>query len=80
MSEDATLREVPGAMADYASGVAGVVARGAVVVAAPVLLLGLLAVLIVGGGVALVVLAVLAPAVAAAVALEVPSRLRERFA
>ncbi|MFD1597371.1 hypothetical protein [Halobellus rarus] len=80
MSEDATLREIPGAIADYVSGVADVVARGAVVVAVPVLLLGLLAFLVVGGGVALVVLAVVAPAIAAAIALELPSRLRDRFA
>lgn len=80
MSGDATLREIPGALVDYGSGVADVLARGAVVVAAPVLLLGLLALVVVGGGVALVVLAVLAPAVAAAVALEIPSRVRDRFA
>ncbi|MGQ4555123.1 hypothetical protein [Halobellus sp. GM3] len=79
MSEDAGLREVPGALADYASGVGDVAARGLVVVAVPLVLVALLALLVVGGGVALVAVAVVAPAVAAAVALEVPSRLRARF-
>ncbi|MDQ2054245.1 hypothetical protein [Halobellus sp. H-GB7] len=80
MSKEPGVREIPGALADYAAGVADVVARGLVVAAAPILLLALLALAVVGGGVALVVLAVLAPAIAAAVALEVPSRVRERFA
>ncbi|WP_256289585.1 hypothetical protein [Halobellus inordinatus] len=80
MSKEPGAREIPGALADYAAGVADVIARGLVVAAAPILLLALLALAVVGGGVALVVLAVLAPAIAAAVALEVPSRVRERFA
>ena len=76
MTEDAGIDELPGAVAEYAAGVGDVIARGLIVVAVPVLLIGLLALVIVGGGVALVVLALLAPAIAAAVWLEVPSRIR----
>jgi len=79
MAQDAGLGEIPGALADYAAGVGDVVARGLVVVAVPVLLLALLAVVVVGGGIAVVFLAVVGPAVAAAIWLEVPSRLRGRF-
>jgi hypothetical protein len=79
MSQDAGLGEIPGAIADYAAGVGDVVARGLVVVAILCLLLSLPALVVVGGGVSLVFLAVVGPAVAAAIWLEVPSRLRERI-
>ncbi|MFC6872883.1 hypothetical protein [Halobellus marinus] len=80
MTEDVGLRELPGVIADYAAGVGDVVARGLIVAAVPLLLVGLLGLVIVGGGVALVLLAVLVPAIAALVALEVPSRVREYLA
>ncbi|WP_049987277.1 hypothetical protein [Halobellus rufus] len=79
MTEEPSLRELPGALRDYAAGVADVVARGLVVIAVPVILLALLALFVVGGGISLVVLAVVGPAVAAAVWLEVPSRIRAQL-
>ena len=79
MSEDPGIRELPGALADYAAGVADVAARGGIVVAVPVLLLALLVGAVVGGGVALVVVAVVGPAVAVGLARELPSRLGDRF-
>lgn len=79
MSEDPGVRELPGALADYAAGVADVVARGGIVIAVPVLLLALLAGAVVGGGIVLVVVAIVAPAVAVGLARELPSRLRDRF-
>jgi len=79
MTEEPSLRELPGALRDYAAGVADVVARGLIVIAVPILLLGLLALFVVGGGISLVFLAVLAPAVAAAIWLEVPSRIRAQL-
>ncbi|MFA1611977.1 hypothetical protein [Halobellus rubicundus] len=77
MSEEPGFGEIPGAVGDYAAGVADVFARGIVVAAAVALLLAAVPLAIVGGGVALVALAVVAPAVAAAIALELPDRLRE---
>jgi hypothetical protein len=79
MSQDTGLREVPGAAADYASGVGDVVARGLVVVAILLLLVALSVIAVIGSGVALVFLAVVGPAVAAAIWLEVPSRIRDRL-
>ncbi|MFB6092320.1 MAG: hypothetical protein ABEK02_04835 [Haloquadratum sp.] len=78
--DETGLGALPGAIGDYAAGVADVVARGLVVVAVPVLLLAALALAVVGGGIALVFLAVVGPAIAAALWLEVPSRLRDRGA
>jgi len=79
MSDGPGIREFPGAVADYAAGVGGVLARGSVVIAVPVVLLALLVGAVVGGGVALVVVAVVGPAVAVGVARELPSRLGDRF-
>lgn len=79
MSHDPGVRELPGALADYAAGVGGVLARGGVVVAVVVALVGLLAAGVVGGGVVLLLLAVVGPAVAVGLWLELPSRLRERL-
>ncbi len=80
MSEDPGVRELPGALADYAAGVADVVARGGVVIAVPVLLLVVLVGAVVGGGVVLVVVAIVGPAIAVGVARELPSRLGDRLA
>jgi ABC-type dipeptide/oligopeptide/nickel transport system permease subunit len=79
MSDDPGTRELPGALADYAAGVADVVVRGGVVIAVPVLLLALLAGAVVGGGIALVVVAVVGPAVVVGLARELPSRVSDRF-
>lgn len=79
MTEEPSLRELPGALRDYAGGVADVVARGLIVIAVPILLLSLLALVVVGGGIALLLVAVIGPAVAAAVWLEVPSRIRAQL-
>ncbi|WP_336025032.1 hypothetical protein [Halobellus salinisoli] len=76
MTEEPPLRELPGAVKDYAAGVADVVARGLIVIAVPLLLLCLLALFVVGGGISLVALAAVGPAVVAAIWLEVPSRIR----
>jgi hypothetical protein len=73
------LREFPGALADYAAGVADVLARGSVVIVIVAALLGLLAAAVVGSGVLLVLVAVLIPAIAVGLWLELPSRLRSRF-
>jgi hypothetical protein len=79
MSEGPGVRELPGALADYAAGVAGVVARGSIVIVVPVLLLALLAGAVVGGGIVLVVVAIIVPALAVGLARELPSRLGDRF-
>lgn len=79
MSDDPGIRELPGALADYAAGVADVVARGGVVIAVPVLLLALLAGTVVGGGIVLIVVAVVGPAVVVGLARELHSRLGDRF-
>ena len=79
MSEDPPLRELPGAVVDYAAGIADVLARGLIVIAVPVLLLCLLALFVVGGGISLIFFAVVGPAVAAAIWLEVPSLIREQL-
>lgn len=78
-SQDPGVRELPGALADYAAGVVEVGVRGGVVLAIVALLLGLLAAAVVGGGVVLVLVAIVAPAVAVGLWLELPSRLRERL-
>ena len=78
-SQDPGVRELPGAVADYAAGVADVVARGGVVVAVVVALLGLVAAAVVGGGVVLILVAVVGPAVVVGLWLELPSRLREQL-
>jgi len=77
--QDPGVREFPGALADYAAGVADVLARGVVPVAVVAVLLGLVAAALVGGGLALVAVAVVGPAIAAGLWLEVPPRLRERL-
>lgn len=79
MADDPGIRELPGAVADYAAGVVSVVARGSVVTAVPVLLLALLAGAVVGGGIALVVVAVVGPAVVVGLGRELSSRLDDRF-
>ena len=79
MSQDPGVREFPGAVADYAAGVADVLARSGVVVAIPVVLLGLLVAAVVGSGVVLLLVAVVGPAVAVGLWLELPSRLRGRL-
>ena len=79
MSQDPGVRELPGAVADYAAGVADVLARGGVVVAIVVALVGVLAGAVVGGGVVLLLAAVVGPAVVVGLWLELPSRLRERL-
>jgi len=79
MSQDPGVGELPGAVADYAAGVADVLARGGVVVAIVVALVGLLAGALVGGGVVLLLVAVVGPAVVVGLWLELPSRLRERL-
>jgi hypothetical protein len=79
MSQDPGVRELPGAVADYAAGVSDVLARGGIAVAVVALLLGLLVAAVVGGGVVLVLVAVVGPAVAVGLWLELPSRLRERL-
>lgn len=79
MSQDPGVREFPGALADYAAGVADVLARGGIVVAILGALVGLLVAAVVGGGVVLVLVAVVAPAVAVGLWLELPSRLREQL-
>jgi len=78
-SQDPGVRELPGALADYAAGVAGVFARGAVAVAVPTVVLGLLVAAIVGSGVAVLLAAVVGPAIVVGLWLEVPSRLRRRL-
>ena len=77
-SQDPGLGELPGALADYAAGVADVLARGGVVVALVALLLGLSIAAVVGGGIALLLVAVVGPAIVVGLWLELPSRLRER--
>ena len=77
--QDPGVREFPGALADYAAGVADVLARGVVPVTVVAALLGLVAAALVGGGLALVAVAVVGPAIAAGVWLEVPPRLRGRL-
>ncbi|MBB6644782.1 hypothetical protein [Halobellus ruber] len=79
MSQDPGVRESPGALVDYAAGVADVLAHGGVAVAIVGLLLGLLLVTPVGGGIVLVLVAVVLPAVAVGLWLEVPARLREQL-
>ena len=79
MSRDPGIRELPGALADYAAGVADAFVRGGIVIAVPAILLALLAGVVVGGGVALVTLAVVGPAIAVGLARELPSRIGERF-
>ena len=79
MSQDPGVREFPGAVADYAAGIADVLARGGFAVAIVGLLLGVLLAALVGGGVVLVLVAVVLPAIAVGLWLEVPSRLRERL-
>ena len=79
MSQDPGVREFPGAVADYAAGVADVLARSGVVVAIPVVLLGLLVAAVVGSGVVLLLVAVVGPAVAVGLWLELPSRLQDRL-
>lgn len=79
MSQDPGVRELPGAVADYAAGVADVLARGGIAVAIAAVLLGLVVGAIVGGGVALVLVAVVGPAIAVGLWLEVPARLREQL-
>jgi len=78
MSQDPGVREFPGAVADYAAGVADALARGSVVLAIVAVFSGLLLAAAVGGGVALVLVAVVGPAVAVGLWLELPSRLGER--
>jgi hypothetical protein len=78
-SQDPGVRELPGAVADYAAGVADVLARSVVVVAIAVALLGVLAAGIVGGGVVVLLVAVVGPAVAVGLWLELPSRLRRQL-
>ena len=78
-SQDPGVRELPGAIADYAAGVADVLARGGVVVAVAVALVVLLAAAVVGSGVVLLLVAVVGPAVAVGLWLELPSRVRERL-
>jgi hypothetical protein len=78
-SQDPGVRELPGAVADYAAGVADVLARSVVVVAIAVVLLGVLAAGIVGGGVVVLLVAVVGPAVAVGLWLELPSRLRRQL-
>jgi hypothetical protein len=79
MSQDPGVRELPGAVADYAAGVSDVLVRGGIAVAVVALLLGLLVAAVVGGGVVLVFVAVVGPAVAVGLWLELPSRLRSRL-
>ncbi|WP_144903539.1 hypothetical protein [Halobellus captivus] len=79
MPEEPSVRELPGALVDYAAGVVDVVARGLIAVAIATLLLAAIGFAVVGGGVSLLLLAVFGPAIVAAIALEVPSRLRKRL-
>jgi carbon starvation protein CstA len=79
MSQDPGVREFPGAVADYAAGIADVLARGGFAVAIVGLLLGVLLAALVGGGIVLVLVAAVLPAIAVGLWLEVPSRLRERL-
>ena len=79
MSGDPGTQELPGAVADYAAGVADVVARGGLVIAVPVFLLVLLVGAVVGGGIALIAVAVVGPAVVVGLARELSSRLGDRF-
>ena len=79
MSQEPGVRELPGAVSDYAAGIADVLARGGIVVAIAVALLGVLAAALVGGGVVLLLVAVVGPAVVVGLWLELPSRLRERL-
>lgn len=76
MSSEPGLEAVPGAIADYAAGVADAAGRGLVVLAVPILLVVGLVLAIVGGGIALLLLAVVGPAIVVAVALELPDRIR----
>ncbi|MFB6250884.1 MAG: hypothetical protein ABEI27_04230 [Halobellus sp.] len=77
MSSELGLKEVPGAIADYAAGVADAAGRGVIVLAVPILLVVALVLGIVGGGITLLFLAVVGPAIAAGIALEVPDRVRD---
>jgi carbon starvation protein CstA len=79
MSQDPGVREFPGAVADYAAGIADVLARGGFAVAIVGLLLGVLLAALVGGGIVLVLVAAVLPAIAVGLWLEVPSRLRKRL-
>lgn len=79
MSQDPGVRELPGALADYAAGVTDVLARGGVVVAIVAAVVGLAIAAVVGGGIALVLVAVVGPAIAVGLWLELPARLRARL-
>ncbi|GGJ16882.1 hypothetical protein GCM10008995_28520 [Halobellus salinus] len=79
MSQDPGVRELPGAVADYAAGAADVLAPGGVVVAVVVALVGLVAAAVVGGGAVLLTGAILGPAVVVGLWLELPPRLRDQL-
>ncbi|WP_241432309.1 hypothetical protein [Halogeometricum borinquense] len=76
---DNGLRELPDAIAAYARGIEGAIGRGAFYTLVFLLVVAGIGFAPIGLGILLVLMAVVLPAIGVAVALELPSVVRDRF-